>query len=81
MITLFSTPKNFIEESNIIQKNAFSSWRSISDEIEIIIMGNSEGTKEAALDINAKFIPDIPLSTKGTHIIFILSRYYYFQFF
>ena len=40
MITIFSTPKDFDGEFEIIQKNAMSSWRAISKDIEIIIMGD-----------------------------------------
>lgn len=69
MITIFSTPKDFSGEFDLIQKNALSSWRNISDEIEIIILGRSKGAKAAAMAIDALYIPDIPLSDQGTPTI------------
>jgi len=69
MFTIFSTPKDFSGEFDLIQKNALSSWRNISDEIEIIILGKSKGAKAAAMAIDALYIPDIPLSDQGTPTI------------
>jgi len=69
MFTIFSTPKDFSGEFDLIQKNALSSWRNISNEIEIIILGESKGAKTAAKAIDALYIPDIPLSDQGTPTI------------
>ena len=65
MITIFSTPKNFEGIYKIIQKNAFNSWRALSTDIEIIIFGDSKGTKEAAEMINAKYVPEVRCSPRG----------------
>ena len=65
MITLFSTPKNFTGIFNDIQLNALRSWRSISNEIQIIILGDSNGSKEAALEINAEYIPIVKSTNSG----------------
>jgi len=62
MITIFTTPKDFKNEFAIIQKNAINSWRSLSNDIEIIIMGNSFGAKEMADSIQATYIKNIPTS-------------------
>ena len=56
MITIFTTPKDFIGHFDVIQSNAIQSWRKISDEIEIIIFGNSRGSKEIAGSINGIYI-------------------------
>ena len=48
MITLFATPKNFTDIFNTIQLNALRSWRALSPEIQIIIFGDSDGSKQAA---------------------------------
>ncbi len=69
MITLFSTPKDFKEEFSTIQKNAFSNWRSLSDKMEILIMGSSEGAEEAAKSIGAKFLGKIPTTSRNTPTI------------
>ena len=69
MITLFSTPKHFSGIFQIIQTNAFSSWRHLSHDIQIIILGNSKGSRAVADDIGAEFIPDIKCTNEGTPIL------------
>ena len=69
MITIFSTAKDFIGDDKIRQENALSSWRSISNEIEIIIFDKSQGTEEVSKKINAVYVPDIELSSYGTPIL------------
>ena len=65
MITIFSTPKNFEGIFDTIQINALSSWRALSTEIEIIIFGDSKGSKEAAAKFNAKYVPEVRCSPRG----------------
>ena len=62
MITIFTTPKDFKNEFEIIQKNAINSWRMLSNDIEIIIMGNSIGSKDMAESIQAVYIKNVPSS-------------------
>ena len=69
MITIFTTTKDFTGIYEIIQMNALKSWRYISPDIEIIIFGDSKGSKEAAKVINAKYIPDIKYSPYHTPIL------------
>ena len=69
MITIFTTTKNFTDEFLIIQKNALLSWRSLSSEIQILIIGNSYGSKEIAEEINAEYFPSVKCSNNGAPII------------
>ena len=69
MLTIFSTPKDFLGEFNIIQTNALKSWRAIHEEIEIILIGGSFGVKAAAELINAKYIQEVEQSSQGTPTI------------
>ncbi len=69
MISLFTTTKDFEGEYITIQKNALCNWRSISDEIQIIIIGASNGAKEAANAIKAEYIEDVETSILGTPTI------------
>tara|TARA_B100000287_G_scaffold430029_1_gene484485 strand:+ start:3089 stop:3973 length:885 start_codon:yes stop_codon:yes gene_type:complete len=62
MITIFTTPKDFENEFKLIQENAINSWRAISNDIEIIIMGNSYGAKEMSDQVQATFIQNVPSS-------------------
>ena len=69
MITIFCTPKNFDGIFNTIQKNAIRSWRQISKEIEIIIFGNSRGSKEISKEVNGIYYPDVKCSRNGVPIL------------
>jgi len=74
MITLFSTPKDFIGIFKTIQTNALRSWRHLSPDIQIIIMGDSQGSCEMAEEIGAEFIPNIRCSKEGTPLLNDLFR-------
>jgi len=65
MITLFATPKNFTGIFNDIQLNAIRSWRALSKDIQIIILGDSKGSEKAAREINAEYIPVVRSTTTG----------------
>ena len=69
MITLFTTPKDFSGIFDIIQTNALNSWRIISPEIQILVIGNSKGSKEVAASITAEFIPEVGCSSDGVPLI------------
>ena len=74
MITLFSTPKDFIGIFKNIQLNALRSWRALSPDIQIIILGDSEGSREAADEIQAEYIEDVQCSPRGVPILSDLFR-------
>ena len=65
MLSIFTTTKDFIGEFDNIQQNAINSWRSLSDEIEIMIMGRAHGAEKMAKKTNAIYFPDVPLSESG----------------
>ena len=65
MITIFSTPKNFENIFDIIQKNALNSWRALSSEVEIIIFGDAIGSEKNAHLINAVYMPEVRVSKSG----------------
>ena len=69
MITLFTTTKDFTGIYKTIQMNALKSWRSISNDIEIIILGDSKGSKEAAEEVGAEYIPHVKCSDQGTPLL------------
>ena len=69
MITIFCTPKNFEGIFEVIQKNAIRSWRNLSSEIEIILFGDSLGTKEVAKEVDAIYLPDVKCSRNGVPLL------------
>ena len=74
MITIFCTPKNFEGIFDTIQKNALRSWRQLSDEIEIIIFGNSNGAKEISDEVKGIYYPDVKCSKNGVPLLSDLFR-------
>lgn len=65
MITIFTSPKPFLDESYWNQVNALRSWRLIHPEVEIFVFGNVEGAAEAAKDVNAFLVEDFEVSSTG----------------
>jgi hypothetical protein len=69
MLTIFSCPKHFRGPMAIIQRNAIKSWRRLGPEIEVILMGDDEGTSEAAREFGVHHIPDVARNQFGTPLI------------
>ncbi|MAL65480.1 MAG: hypothetical protein CMF94_05200 [Candidatus Marinimicrobia bacterium] len=69
MITIFCTPKNFEGIFDIIQKNAIRSWRHLSNDIEIIIFGDSKGAKEISDEVEGIYYPDVKCSKNGVPLL------------
>src|SRR4051812_43838487 len=65
MITLFSTPKPFREHINVIQRNALSSWKRLDPQIEIILVGDDEGTAEVCREFDLGHVPFVRRSQSG----------------
>ena len=69
MVTVFCTPKNFEGIFNKIQKNAIRSWRHLSDDIEIIIFGESKGAKKIADEVSGIYFPNVKCSKNGVPLL------------
>lgn len=65
MLTIFSSPRPFKNEFNVIQRNAIQSWLASLPECEIILIGDDEGTDKAAADFNLRYIPRTKRNEKG----------------
>ena len=46
MLTLFAIPKPFRGQSDLIQRNAITSWTRIEPRPDVLLFGNEEGTAE-----------------------------------
>lgn len=68
-ITIISAPKPF-NEAHIatIQRNAIHSWSKLEG-VEILLMGDEEGTAEVARKFGARQIVDVPCSENGLPLI------------
>lgn len=69
MLTIFSCPKAFLGPMNIIQRNAIQSWRSLGPEVEVVLMGDDDGTSEVANEFGVHHVPDVARNTSGTPLI------------
>lgn len=69
-ITLFTVPRGFVGKDAMLQKNAIESWNRLSDNVEILLMGNAEEVKEYAATLpKAKHIPEIAVNKFGTALL------------
>jgi len=66
MITIFFSPKPFSDsEISVAQRNAIASWKALGNDIEIILFGNEDGTKEVVKEFSIKHVSDVPCSQEG----------------
>ena len=69
LITLFSAPKPFTDPHiATIQHNAIKSWTLLPD-VEVILLGEEAGLKEAARELGVKHIPNVARNANGTPLI------------
>ena len=66
MLTVFAIPKAWHGRIAAIQRNALRSWRSLRDDVEVVLLGDEPGTAEAAEEIGARHVADVARSEHGT---------------
>jgi hypothetical protein len=77
-LTIFSAPKAFTDPNIArIQLNAIASWKQMGSDVEVILIGEEEGLKQAANDLGVIHLPDVRRNRLGTPLvssIFELAR-------
>lgn len=68
-LTLFTVPKPFRGNMEMIQYNAIKSWTMLAARPEIILLGNEYGTREIAAELRTLHISDISTTQAGTPLI------------
>jgi len=68
-ITLFAVPKAFKGHAGVIQRNAIKSWTKLKSKPNIVLIGNDEGTKEIAEELNLLHIPNVKCNKLGTPLV------------
>lgn len=68
-LTLFSTCKPFLEESERIQRNALQSWSKLLSVHEIIIFGNESGVRECCQEFGLRHVEDIKRNDYGVPML------------
>lgn len=63
-VTLFTTCKPFAGAAAIAQNNAIASWKALG--VRIVLIGDDEGTAEAAQAFDTLWIPEVERSETGT---------------
>jgi hypothetical protein len=69
MITIFTLPKAFRGDINIIQRNAIQSWLKVCPSCEIILFGEEEGMADVAKEFNISHILSIKKNEWGTPLL------------
>jgi hypothetical protein len=63
--TIFTVPKPFIGEFDLIQRNAIESWIHLISKPQIILVGNDFGVVETAKEYNLLHIPNVSCAESG----------------
>jgi hypothetical protein len=66
MLSLFTIPKPFHGLIDVIQKNAIRSWTLLKPACRIILVGDEDGTAEAAAELGVLHIPVVRKNEYGT---------------
>lgn len=70
MLTLFACPKPFTDPHiATIQRNAIASWKKLSPEPEIIILGDEEGVEEFCREMGVTHVGQIARNEYGTPLV------------
>jgi hypothetical protein len=69
VLTLFAIPKPFVGHIGIIQRNAIKSWTLLRPRCEIILLGDDEGTADAAEKFGVEHIAKIARNEFGTPLL------------
>jgi len=68
-LTIFAVPKPFEGHTAIIQRNAIKSWSLLSNELEVILMGDEAGVSEIANELSLKHVPHLKKNQSGTPLL------------
>lgn len=66
MLTIFATPKPFCGHIGVIQRNAIESWKRLDPDVEIILIGDDEGTSEICRELGLVHIGGMERDDSGT---------------
>lgn len=69
MLTLFSIPKPFRGHDAVIQRNAIRSWTLLGPGCEVVLLGDDEGTAEAAREFGVRHLPQVARNAHGTPLV------------
>jgi hypothetical protein len=75
VLTIFSTAKPFHGHSDIIQRNALTSWKLLDPGADVILFGNDAGAAEVCRHLGIRHEPDVRRNEHGTkYLNYIFDR-------
>jgi len=69
LLTIFTIPKAFKGHIDVIQRNAIKSWSLLQPKCDVILVGDDEGTAEAAEDLGVRHLPQVERNEYGTPLL------------
>ena len=70
LLTLFTAVKPFTDpEIARLQRNALRTWKALGSEVEVVIIGEEDGAREAARQERVRLLPDVERTASGTPTI------------
>ena len=66
MLTLFTTPKPFVGQVAVSQRNALQSWELLHPGVKLILFGNEEGAAAVCRELGIRQVPDVRRYGCGT---------------
>lgn len=69
MITFFSIPKPFDGHIGVIQRNAIGSWTRVHPDAQVLLLGDEQGTADAARELGVDHAPKLERNVYGTPLL------------
>jgi len=66
VFTILTVPKPFRGHIGDIQRNAVESWRALHPDVQVVLVGDEEGVKEAARDAGVDHAAGLARNARGT---------------
>lgn len=69
-LTLFTAPKPFEDPHiSMIQRNTLRNWQALSDDIEVVVIGDEPGIAEVCQELGIRHLPDVRCNALGTPLV------------
>jgi hypothetical protein len=66
VLTIFTVPKPFEGRVGEIQRCALASWTGLGGDVQVLLLGDEQGTADAARDAGAEHVADLARTERGT---------------
>jgi hypothetical protein len=73
-VTIFATPKRFTGQFDRIQRNAIQSWIALGPAVEVILIGDDDGTAAICREHRLQQVADVATTAKGIPLLSDLFR-------